>query len=61
MNLKNFKEDLKALLKKYDVSIGGDYEGDSYGIYNERFIVVDKYSKEITLTECYMLINASDL
>jgi len=32
---KQFKEELQALLKKYDAHLGASWEGDGQGIYNE--------------------------
>lgn len=67
-----FKEELKALLLKYDASIGGSYKGDTHGIYDECFVVSFRYVRnsndncksctdDIILNEYNIYVNASDL
>lgn len=43
MNKQEFLKDLKELLIKHGLnSIGGTYDGDKYGTYDDRFVVYDK-------------------
>ena len=41
MNLKNFKKELKELLKKHNAALGVDIDGDTFGINVNGFIVID--------------------
>jgi len=60
MNIKNFKQDLKELLIKHNVSIGVDIKGDTHGI-SENFIVIDSNNKETIINHYSAYIDASDL
>ncbi len=65
-----FKQELFALLQKYDASIGFNLDGDTHGIYDEKFTVgffnksqgarFKTLDKEYTLIDGYSL-DASDL
>lgn len=49
MNAEQFKQELKSLLAKYEVSIGFDCDdsSDTHGIYDGRIVVFDKRDKEL--------------
>lgn len=61
INVQEFKKELKELLEKYNVSLSGEYEGDTHGISSETFVVTDSDANEHTLNHCSSYINASDL
>jgi len=60
MNVDDFKKDLADLLKKHDVTIGVDIQGDDCNL-GESFVVIDSKDKEYTLKPYDRYIDASDL
>jgi hypothetical protein len=66
-NVKEFKKDLTALMVKHNVlSMGGEYDGDSHGVYNEKFIIDvadpnNRQGKSYVIYNGCMIIDKSDL
>ncbi len=61
--LKQFKTELKTLLKKHSVSLSFEVSdgSDTHGIYGEHFAIVDSDSKVHDLNECSWMLYPSDL
>jgi hypothetical protein len=53
--LEAFKDELRALLKKYNASISCNIEGDLYGIdSNDMTVQIGKGHEHILTPECYL-------
>jgi len=46
-NIDQFKLELKALLKKHNVALGVEMEGDTYGIYQTDFVAIDNNTHKV--------------
>lgn len=61
-NIKEFKEDLRAVLEKHNVTLGVNIDGDTHGIQIEGFVAYDnKTHEEHVLEEYSPWLDASDL
>ncbi len=61
-NINTFKKELHDLLNKYNVTIGVQLEGDTFGIVSEKFIVYsDEPKRERVLCHDSAWLNAKDL
>lgn len=58
---KNFCKELKTLLEKYNVKLGVDIDGDTYGININGFVVVDGKGKQEFLADYTAYLSAYDL
>ena len=62
MNVKQFKQELRTLLQKYDAYLFCDIEGDTFGIVTNGIKVCDCKSKEwYTLSEFSVTLDSEDL
>lgn len=62
MNKQEFLKDLKELLIKHGLnSIGGTYDGDTYGTYDDRFVVYDKATNTEIFIDHGTIIDVYDI
>ena len=47
--IQEFTKDLANLLEKYRVDICFIYEGDTYGIYGEKIVIIEQKERKIIL------------
>lgn len=57
-NIEGFCKELAALMRKHKiVCIGGQFDGDTHGIHDERFVIIDSDNKTHSIihysTVCY--------